>query len=81
MSQNLSDGERSRLGRVNLDAFFSHLNFLVDNPEAIETIPDNSTVVYQGTGDLWVDAQNANLAAQAIVNGENVHLLYLSDFP
>jgi hypothetical protein len=73
MNLNLTDSERSHLGNVNLDVFFSHLDFLVDNPEAIATIPDGSTVVYEGTGDAWVNTQNDNLAAQAIANDENVH--------
>ncbi|MEE3719215.1 hypothetical protein V2H45_20935 [Tumidithrix elongata RA019] len=73
MNLNLNDNERSHLGAANLDNFFSHLNFLVDNPEAVETIPSLSTVVYQETGDAWIDAQNDRLAVQALANGENVH--------
>lgn len=77
MNQNLNDNERSRLGNANLEAFFSHLNFLVDNPEEIDTIPNSATVIYQGTGDAWVNAQNDKLADQAVANGEKIHRVRL----
>lgn len=73
MNLNLNDADRSRLGYANLNNFFSHLNFLVDNPEAIESIPNNSTVIYQETTDQWVDAQNDELGKQSQDRGENVH--------
>jgi hypothetical protein len=72
MNLNLTEDERNYLGEVNLDAFFSHLNFLVDNPEEVKKIPNGSTVIYQETGDDWADKQNDNLADRAIANGANV---------
>jgi len=72
MNPNLTEDERNYLGEVNLDAFFSHLNFLVDNPEEVKKIPNGSTAIYQETGDDWVDKQNDNLADRAIANGEKV---------
>jgi hypothetical protein len=72
MNLNLTEDERNYLGQVNLDAFFSHLNFLVDNPEEVKKIPNGSTVIYQETGDNWADKQNDNLADRAIANGAKV---------
>ena len=73
MNLNLNNDERNYLGETNLDSFFSHLNFSVDHPEIIKTIPNNSTVVYKDAGNEWVNAQNDKLAEQAVANGENVH--------
>lgn len=73
MNLDLNDSERSRLGAANLNSFFSHLDFLVDNPEIIETIPNKSTIIYQETKDNWVNAQNEKLAEQALRRGEEVH--------
>ncbi len=73
MNLNLSNSEKSRLGSANLNSFFSHLDFLVDNPEFIETIPDGSTVIYQKHKDNWVNIQNEKLAEQALGRGEKVH--------
>jgi hypothetical protein len=70
--RNLTEDERNYLGAANLDAFFSHLNFLVDNPEEVKKIPNGSTVIYQETGDDWADKQNDNLAGRAIANGAEV---------
>jgi hypothetical protein len=70
---NLNKVEKEHLGNSNLDAFFSHLDFLLDNPEAIKDIPNNATVVYEDTLNPWVNSQNDKLAAIVAANGENVH--------
>ena len=73
MNLNLNHNERKSLGEANLDTFFDHLNFLVDNPEEIKTIPKNSTIVYKEAVNDWVNTQNDLLAKQAESKGENVH--------
>lgn len=72
MNLNLTESERNRLANANLDAFFAYINALVDNPEVASQTPSNVTVVVK-TDDLWVNAQNEVLAAQAEAEGEVVH--------
>lgn len=60
MNMNLTDNERSRMGNANLDALCNHLEFLMDNPEAIADIQDGSTITLVTTDD-WVNDQNQKL--------------------
>lgn len=71
MKLNLTDEERSRLGNANLDAFFAHVDFLMDNPDAIQSIPDGATIVIK-TGDPWADAQNQLIAEQRKAKGVEI---------
>lgn len=68
MNQNLTGSDHSRLGNANLDAIFSHINALMDNPDLINRIPNEATIIFQAD-DPWVDAQNELLAEQAIAEG------------
>jgi hypothetical protein len=72
MNLNLTDSQRSHMGAVNLDAFFCHINALVDNPAILEEIPGGTTFIFRGTGDTWVDQQNDLLAEQSESPGRNV---------
>lgn len=72
MKLNLTDSELSLLGNANLEAFFDHMDFLIENPDAIKDIPNNATVIFQ-TGDPWVDTQNQLLAEQSEAEGSVVH--------
>lgn len=56
----LSNNERSRMGNANLDALCNHLEFLMDNPNAIKDIEDSSTITLVTTDD-WVNQQNLKL--------------------
>ena len=71
MSLNLSSKDYERLGSANTLAACDFIEYLLDNPDQLATIPNGSHVFHR-TGDPWVDEQNQILAAQAEEKGETV---------
>jgi hypothetical protein len=73
---NQTNEQRQRMAVANLTSAFDYLDFLLENPDAIQEIPDGATVILP-TGDSWVDEQNSQIAAQIECSGEIIYQVHL----
>ncbi|MBD1908211.1 hypothetical protein NDI37_11805 [Funiculus sociatus GB2-A5] len=72
IGSNLTNEQRQQMATANIAVAFDYLDFLLENPEALEEIPDGATVILS-TGDSWVDEQNNQIAVQVECAGETIH--------
>ena len=72
IGSHLTNEQRQQMATANIAVAFDYLDFLLENPEALEEIPDGATVILP-TGDSWVDEQNNQIAVQVERAGETIH--------
>lgn len=72
IGSNLTNDQRQQMADANIAVAFDYLDFLLENPEALEKIPDGATVILP-TGDSWVDEQNNQIAAQVEHTGGTIY--------
>jgi hypothetical protein len=68
----LTEEQRYRMAEANIDSAFEYLDFLLENPDALQEIPDGSTVILP-TSEPWVDEQNNKIARHIEESGETVY--------
>lgn len=69
-----SKNKQQEIAAVNIDTAFNYLEFLLDNPDAAEKIPDGATVIVP-TGVQWVDEQNQQIGDRVKRSGGIVYLV------
>ena len=68
----LTEEQRDRMAEANIDSAFEYLDCLLENPDALQEIPNGATVILP-TSDPWVDEQNNEIARHIEESGETVY--------
>jgi hypothetical protein len=72
ISSGLTNEQQQQMAVANMAVAFDYLDFLLENPNALEEIPDSATVIIP-TEDTWVNEQNNQIVAQVQKSGGNVY--------
>ena len=72
ISSDLTNEQQQQMAVANMAVAFDYLDFLLENPNALEEIPDSATVIIH-TEDTWVNEQNNQIAVQVQQSGGTVY--------
>ncbi|WP_449420856.1 hypothetical protein [Phormidium nigroviride] len=72
ISSGLTNEQQQQMAVANMAVAFDYLDFLLENPNALEEIPDSATVIIH-TEDTWVNEQNNQIAVQVQQSGGTVY--------
>ena len=72
ISSGLMNEQQEQMAVANMAVAFDYLDFLLENSNALEEIPDSATVIIH-TEDTWVNEQNNQIAVQVQQSGGTVY--------